>query len=93
MSELLVDLADRGKAPLRYDGESLPPTFKITEDLRFDSVAQAFEQPTSRYNAEWSNDEDTHLIIWQAREPEDLLAISLALAPADATADFLEQLS
>ena len=27
------------------------------------------------------------------REQEDLLATSLALAPADATADFLEQLS
>ena len=93
MSEPLVDLADRGKAPLRYDGESLPPTLKIRENLRLDLVAQAFEQLTSRYNAEKSNDEDTHLIIWQAREPEDLLAISLALAPADATADFLEQLS
>ena len=52
LSELLVDLADRGKAPLRYDGESLQPTLKITENLRFDSVAQAFEKPTSDYNAE-----------------------------------------
>ncbi|MEC8284533.1 MAG: hypothetical protein VX024_08355, partial [SAR324 cluster bacterium] len=33
-----------------------------------------------------------HLINWQAREPEDLLAIPLTLVPADATADFLEQL-
>ncbi|MAH62587.1 MAG: hypothetical protein CMN54_03895 [SAR324 cluster bacterium] len=64
MSELLVDLADRGKAPLRYDGESLPPTLKIRENLRLDLVAWAFEQLTSRYNAEKSNDEDTHLIIW-----------------------------
>ena len=52
LSELLVDLADRGKAPLRYDGESLQPTLKITENLRFDSVAQAFEKLTSDYNAE-----------------------------------------
>ncbi|MEC8436248.1 MAG: hypothetical protein VXZ27_10570, partial [SAR324 cluster bacterium] len=33
-----------------------------------------------------------HLINWQAREPEDLLAIPLTLVPADAAADFLEQL-
>ena len=92
LSELLVDLADWGKVPLRYDAESLPPTLKITENLRFDSVAQAFEQLASRYDAEWSYDEDAHLINWQAREPEDLLAIPLTLAPADAAADFLEQL-
>ncbi len=29
LSELLVDLADWGKVPLRYDAESLPPTLKI----------------------------------------------------------------
>ena len=52
LSELLVDLADRGKAPLRYDGESLQSTLKITENLRFDSVAQTFDKPTSDYNAE-----------------------------------------
>ena len=92
MSELLVDLADWGKFPLRYDIESLPLTLKITENLRFDSVAQAFEQLASRYDAEWSYDEDAHLINWQAREPEDLLAIPLTLVPADAAADFLEQL-
>ena len=92
LSELLVDLADWGKVPLRYDAESLPPTLKITENLRFDSVAQAFERLASRYDAEWSYDEDAHLINWQAREPEDLLAIPLTLVPADAAADFLEQL-
>ncbi|MFZ8894958.1 MAG: hypothetical protein ACO3QB_09300 [bacterium] len=92
LSELLVDLADWGKVPLRYDAESLPPTLKITENLRFDSVAQAFEQLASRYDAEWNYDKNTHLISWQAREPEDLLAIPLILAPADAAADFLEQL-
>ena len=88
----LWTLADWGKVPLRYDAESLPPTLKITENLRFDSVAQAFEQLASRYDAEWSYDEDAHLINWQAREPEDLLAIPLTLAPADAATDFLEQL-
>ena len=92
MSELLVDLADWGKVPLRYDAESLPPTLKITENLRVDSVAQAFERLASRYDAELSYDEDAHLINWQAREPEDLLVIHLTLAPADAAADFLEQL-
>ena len=92
LSELLVDLADWGKFTLRYDIESLPPTLRITENLRFDSVAQAFEQLASRYDAEWSYDEDAHLINWQAREPEDLLAIPLTLAPANAAADFLEQL-
>ena len=56
LSELLVDLSDWGKVPLRYDAESLPPTLKITENLRFDSVAQAFEQLASRYDAEWSYD-------------------------------------
>lgn len=79
-------MADWGKFLLRYDIESLPPTLKITENLRFDSVAQAFEQLASLY------DEDAHLINWQAREPEDLLAIPLTLAPANAAADFLEQL-
>ena len=64
LSELLVDLADWGKVPLRYDAESLPPTLKITGNLRFDSVAQAFEQLASRYDAEWSYDEDAHLINW-----------------------------
>ncbi len=92
LSELLVNLADWGKVPLRYDAESLPPTLRITENLRFDSVAQAFEQLASCYDAEWNDDKDTHLISWRAREPEDLLAIPLTLAPAGATADFLEQL-
>ena len=92
LSELLVDLADWGKVPLRYDAESLPPTLNITENLRFDSVAQAFERLASRYDAEWSYDEEAHPINWQAREPEDLLAIPLTLVPADAAADFLEQL-
>ena len=89
---MLVNLVDWGKVPLRYDAESLPPTLRITENLRFDSVAQAFEQLASCYDAEWNYDKGTHLISWQACEPEDLLAIPLTLAPADAAADFLEQL-